>query len=56
MSDDKLKEIIDIYHMLGIDDVGSVKNTFNTFELDGRNLYKTEENNNSIMYTASTEN
>ena len=39
--------------MLGIDDVGSVKNTFNTFELDGRNLYKTEEIDNSTLYTAS---
>lgn len=53
MSDDKLKEIIDIYHMLGIDNVNDLKSTFNAVELDGRNLYKTEEIDNSTLYTAS---
>lgn len=55
MSNDKLKEITDIYEKLGINDVDSIKTTFNTVELDGRNFYKSTENNNVIVHVSSVD-
>lgn len=56
MQEQRTKEIIDMYHMLGIEDVESVQNTFSFGEIEGRNLCKIdiiEEEENAINYATS---
>ena len=54
MCDQELQEIINIYRMLGIEEVDSIKDRFDLGEVDGRSFCKIEEKDSGISYTSSS--